>query len=145
VTIDGILIGNRIHCTLTSRDYNTSNYNVAQITITHTSLLSFLQPPLVVAWLQSSNKGYSSRTYGSRTALPHRRHETVYCSAIGFIVRIQGLQSQSHIMTDGQSASQSWCQAPSGAKDQIFVTSDICGFVDVRTDLSFVAVIVSST
>jgi hypothetical protein len=31
-------------------------------------------------------------------------------------------QSQSHITTDGQSASQSWCQAPSGAQDQIFVT-----------------------
>jgi hypothetical protein len=27
---------------------------LAQITITHTSLLSLLQPPLVVAWLQSS-------------------------------------------------------------------------------------------
>jgi hypothetical protein len=31
-------------------------------------------------------------------------------------------QSESHITTDGQSASQSWCQAQSGAQDQIFVT-----------------------
>jgi hypothetical protein len=31
-----------------------------------------LQTTLVVAWLQSSNKGYSSRPYGSRTALPNR-------------------------------------------------------------------------
>jgi hypothetical protein len=35
----------------------TSNYNAAQITITHTSLLSLLQPPLVGAWLQSSSNG----------------------------------------------------------------------------------------
>jgi hypothetical protein len=32
------------------------------------------------------------------------------------------LQSQSHIATDGQSVSQSWCRAPSGAHDQIFIT-----------------------
>jgi hypothetical protein len=31
-------------------------------------------------------------------------------------------QSQSHIATDGQSVSKSWCQAPSGAHDQIFIT-----------------------
>jgi hypothetical protein len=29
-------------------------------------------------------------------------------------------QSQSYIATDGQSVSKSWCQAPSGAHDQIF-------------------------
>jgi hypothetical protein len=31
-------------------------------------------------------------------------------------------QSQSHIETDGQSVSLSWCRAPSGAHDQILVT-----------------------
>jgi hypothetical protein len=31
-------------------------------------------------------------------------------------------QSQSHIATDGQSVSKSWCRAPSGAHDQIFFT-----------------------
>jgi hypothetical protein len=30
--------------------------------------------------------------------------------------------SQSHIATDGQSVSKSWCPAPSGAHDQIFIT-----------------------
>jgi hypothetical protein len=30
-------------------------------------------------------------------------------------------QSQSHIATDGQSISKSWCRAPSGAIDQIFI------------------------
>jgi hypothetical protein len=30
-------------------------------------------------------------------------------------------QSQSHIATDGQSISKSWCRAPSGAHDQIFI------------------------
>jgi hypothetical protein len=51
----------------------TSNYNAAQIIIVHTSLLSMLQPTVVVAWPQSSNKGYSSHPYGSRTALPNHR------------------------------------------------------------------------
>jgi hypothetical protein len=31
--------------------------------------------------------------------------------------------SQSHIATDGQSISKSWCRAPSWAHDQIFITS----------------------
>jgi hypothetical protein len=31
-------------------------------------------------------------------------------------------QSQNHIVTDGQSVSKSWCRAPSGAHDQIFIT-----------------------
>jgi hypothetical protein len=31
-------------------------------------------------------------------------------------------QSQSPIATDGQSISKSWCRAPSGAHDQIFIT-----------------------
>jgi hypothetical protein len=31
-------------------------------------------------------------------------------------------QSQSHIANDGQSVSKSWCRAPSGAYDQIFIT-----------------------
>jgi hypothetical protein len=31
-------------------------------------------------------------------------------------------QSQSHIVTDGQSVSKSWCRAPSGSHDQIFIT-----------------------
>jgi hypothetical protein len=32
------------------------------------------------------------------------------------------VKSQSHIATDGQSVSKSWCQAPSGVHDQIFIT-----------------------
>jgi hypothetical protein len=30
--------------------------------------------------------------------------------------------TQSHITTDGQSVSPSWCRAPSGAHDQILIT-----------------------
>jgi hypothetical protein len=29
--------------------------------------------------------------------------------------------SQSHIATDGRSISKSWCRAPSGTNDQIFI------------------------
>jgi hypothetical protein len=52
--------------------------------------------------------------------------------------------SPSHIATDGQSVSKSWCQAPSGAHDQIFITvwHLRCFFVgplsDERTGLPFV-------
>jgi hypothetical protein len=31
-----------------------------------------------------------------------------------------GVTSQSHVTADGQSASLSWCRAPSGTHDQIF-------------------------
>jgi hypothetical protein len=62
-------------------------------------------------------------------------------------------QSQSHIATDGQSISQSvsqsvsksWCRAPSGAHDQIFITVwqlrscfRVGALSDERTGLSFV-------
>jgi hypothetical protein len=56
--------------------------------------------------------------------------------------------SQSHIATDGQSVSKSWCRAPSGAYDQIFITVwqlRSCflwdALSDERTGLSFVRVI----
>jgi hypothetical protein len=55
----------------------TSSYNATQVSITHIRFLSLSQPPLVVAWLQSSNKGYSSHPYSSRTALSNRRLKTV--------------------------------------------------------------------
>jgi hypothetical protein len=61
------------YCTLTTRNYNC---NVAKITITHASLLSMLQPPLIVAWLQSSNNRYSSSPDGLRTAPPNRGLKT---------------------------------------------------------------------
>jgi hypothetical protein len=42
--------------------------------------------------------------------------------------------SQNYVTTDGQSASQSWCQAPicGGPKTRFLLLSDSCGFVDVR-------------
>jgi hypothetical protein len=38
------------------------------------------------------------------------------------LLRQSQSQSQSHIAIDGQSISKSWCRAPSGAHDQIFIT-----------------------
>jgi hypothetical protein len=71
----GLVIGLIVHLQLgtTSR----SNCNAAQTITTHNSLLSMLQPPLVVAWSQSSNKGYSSLPCSLRTALTNRRLKTV--------------------------------------------------------------------
>lgn len=50
--MSGLVIGFVAHFELG----NTRNYNAIQISITHISLRSLIQPPLVVAWLQSSNK-----------------------------------------------------------------------------------------
>jgi hypothetical protein len=35
----------------------------------------------------------------------------------------EGQQSQGHVTTDDQSASSSWCRAPSGAYDQILASA----------------------
>jgi hypothetical protein len=69
-TVEGVWIANRICWTLSYNwELQINMYNASQISITHTSLLRLIQPPLVVAWLQPSNKGYSSDPYGSKTAL----------------------------------------------------------------------------
>jgi hypothetical protein len=109
--VDGVWIGkwNIAHLQLGI----TSNYNIAQATTIHTGLLSFLQPPLVVAWLQSSNKECPSRTRGSRSAIPNRLLKTVLLCP----------WSKSESRYDRRSVSRSWCQAPSGVEGQIFVTA----------------------
>jgi hypothetical protein len=72
------------------------------------------------------------------------------CTVKGSRVTSQRLtQTKSHIMTEGHSSSQAWCQAPSGAKDQIFITVKQlrfcrCGSSSL-TRGSFSAVIVNST
>jgi hypothetical protein len=99
----------------------TSNYNVAQTTTIHTSLPRFLQPPLVVAWLQSSNKDCSSRTAQEVQSLT--ADSRLYCSLHG--------QSQSHITTDGQSVILG-VKPQLGPKNRFLLLSDSCGFVDVE-------------
>jgi hypothetical protein len=49
-------------------------------------------------------------------------NEIVYAMVIYSVCKLS--QSQSHITTDGQSVCLSWCRAPSGAHDQIFVQFD---------------------
>jgi hypothetical protein len=38
------------------------------------------------------------------------------------LLQVKVNKSRSHIATDGQSISKSWCRVPSGAHDQIFIT-----------------------
>jgi hypothetical protein len=52
-------------------------------------------------------------------------HDQDFCSLVDMY------QIKGHVTTDGQSVSQSWCEAPSGALDQILLLSDSCGFIDV--------------
>jgi hypothetical protein len=82
--------------------------------------VSWLQPPRPCSW---------------RTAPTNGRLKTnclqTHSQSPNFHSLFDWLNSsQSHITTDGQSASQSWCQAPSGAKDQIFVTVRHLRFCD---------------
>jgi hypothetical protein len=54
---------------------------------------------------------------------------TTAVSSVEFAVVVSGetgrseseSESQSHVTTDGQPVSQSWCRAPSGTHDQMFV------------------------
>jgi hypothetical protein len=48
------------------------------------------------------------------------RYVTLHNST--FNSQLHPSQSQSHIATDGQSVSKSWCRAPPGAHDQMFIT-----------------------
>jgi hypothetical protein len=58
----------------------TINYNTALITVTQTSLLSLLQPPLAVAQLQSPNKGYSLCPSSLQTAFTNHWQKTALLS-----------------------------------------------------------------
>jgi hypothetical protein len=76
----------------------------------------------------ASNNGYSSAS--------------VLKSSLngGSLPTARSCQSQSHIATDGQSICKSWCRAPSGANDQIFITpwqlrSCFCGAPSLTSGL----------
>jgi hypothetical protein len=121
VTIDGVWIGNWIYCILTTCNYNYV-YNTTLITVTHTSLLSMLQPPLVVAQLQSPNKGYFWHPCSLRTALTNRRLETV-------------LYIQSSKLPLASSAQSFLVLGPVGTHDHIFVFSERRGLTTTHSPL----------
>jgi hypothetical protein len=78
----------------------TINYTTLKITATITyKVKSSASVCFVVAW---------SLEFSS-----HLLISTTHCSVS---------QSQSHIATDGQSVSKSWCRAPTGDHDHIFIT-----------------------
>jgi hypothetical protein len=53
--------------------------------------------------------------------LVHKRKYQSHSWAMSQLETMEELQSQSHVTIDGQSISPSWCRAPSGAHDQIFI------------------------
>jgi hypothetical protein len=57
----------------------------------------------------------------SRTQLTVTQLNTILTQTLWNTQICSQSQSQSHIATDGQSVNKSWCQAPSGAHDQIFI------------------------
>jgi hypothetical protein len=64
----------------------------------------------------------SKRRFANPSAMPSAGVET-------------GSQSLSHIATDGQSVSKSWCRTPSGAHDRYLLLFDCYGLVFVERPL----------
>jgi hypothetical protein len=132
-----------LHCLLIYCAFNLgsrNNYKTEWIAIIHTSLLSLLRPPLVVAWLQFSNRGYSSHPYVSPTPLHNLRLKTV-CSVHRFLFRILqflswtvGGKVKIKLRPDGQSPSWPVCLCVKSLlrlKSRFLLQSYTCGFVDV--------------
>jgi hypothetical protein len=120
-----------------------------------------------VPWLIITGFGVDDSVYWSRLlkslliTINYNNSESIYCrglapfsfSCLNSLTTselTEQSQSQSHIATDGQSVSKSWCRAPFEAYDQIFSTvwqlrsCFLWGALsDERTGLSFVRVIAS--
>jgi hypothetical protein len=76
----------------------------------------------------------------SRGYLPPRTQNSKLRHSLTVTSSQSQSQSQSHIVTDGQLVSKSWCRAPSGIHDQIFITVlFLWGTLsEEKTSLSFV-------
>jgi hypothetical protein len=134
VTIDGVWIGNRIYCTLTTR-----NCSVYTLQLTTTESLWILSTTTESPWTLS----VSQLTTNSAESLTK-----LNCSAGGLLARAQNLisrsgslnssqsqsqsESESYVMTDDQPVSKSWFQGPCGSHDRIFISVDIYEFYRCR-------------
>jgi hypothetical protein len=127
VTVDGYWIDNWIYWTLTLK-YNWVSPDSLSFT-THN-------------WVSHSNSANTVTTL--LASLANTILVTAELMASLAIHPETELGSQSHVTTDGQSVSQSWCRAPSGAHDQMLLTVRQSGALsDERSGLSFVIVFVS--
>jgi hypothetical protein len=122
VTINGVWIGDWIYCTLTERNYKQlrqSELHTLEITVTtaHIVLSVFTSHCFVAA----SNGGRSPSCGFPNCSRPQL--SAYHFSQLQLSTNLTTTQkSQSYVTTDGQSASMSWCQAPSGTQDNIFIT-----------------------
>jgi hypothetical protein len=122
VTVNGFWINDWIYWTLTL--VTTSNYDslnelhIPNITVTIAHIKS--SSVFTRRWLVEASNGGRSSSSGfpncPRPQLPPSHFSQLQLSTESTN------SSYTSITTDGQSASLSWCQAPSGAQDQIVVT-----------------------
>jgi hypothetical protein len=134
-----------IYCTYTFTTRDTMQYNdiadlhTCQFTVTHALGFSVFTSRILPTDLSLSHCNFKAHMKFSLHSLIYflplfstqfiSSAPTLISRQVGVAKLVSSLldycslsQSQSHIVTDGQSISKSWCPASSGAHDQIFIT-----------------------
>jgi hypothetical protein len=104
-------------------------------------IMQYLQPPVDSSLLDQnilfstmlSNSPIQFYSFNVRGHVLHP-HKTTGKICSVYVNPYKSSQSQSHIATDGQSVSKSWCRATSGAYDQIFF---FCSEYGIRLTVTF--------
>jgi hypothetical protein len=108
-----------------SKIYALTVLYISQITIGHTTTsksVTFFTNSCLVAASNSGSSPSSGFPNSQRLQLlPSHSKSSQRLNPSGYLTATQS-RSHNYVTTDDQSASLSWCQAASGAQDQIFVT-----------------------
>jgi hypothetical protein len=109
--VDEVWIGNRIHWTLqhTTRDYMSLSHRLMFPVAVFTVLVGTVP------------KQWTFLSHPRRLAAISHQPPPLATAVSGLCCNQSRGQSQSHIATDGLSVCLSWCRAPAGAHDQMFL------------------------
>jgi hypothetical protein len=110
VRIGGVLTGNRIYCTLTQLETITLSGSLTPSDECFQSLSSLLCMVKYSSSGRSSVSGLASSQAGDHLTQTSRSHSPAGSGPDSY-------SSKSYVESDGQSASLSWCQAPTWGPD----------------------------